>query len=82
MTNLDMKNEDVLTNPINYLEMLFGRFVSFGGTLDEKRMNYFIFFEIVNAFYATSAFNNLDDVNKASWMVSRLQETLNLSFDD
>lgn len=73
---------DPLMKPIEYLEMLFGRFIYFEGTLEQNRVNYFIFMEIVNAFYATSAFTDLHDVNKASKMCKDLLEIKNLKFSD
>lgn len=75
-----MKNEDAVIHPIQYLEMLFGRYVNDLQTLEVRRVNYFCFLDIVTAFTAIGAFDDLDEFNKADAMCKRLQEVLDLDF--
>ena len=75
-----MKNEDAVIDPINYLEMLFGRFVSDPQNLEIRQLNYFCFLEVVNAFTSTGTFKDLDQYNKACQMRDRLKEVLDLHF--
>jgi hypothetical protein len=75
-----MKNEDAVIDPINYLEMLFGRFVNDLQTPEVKRLNYFVFNELVVAFTACGTFKSKDQYDKACVMCDRLQQVLDLDF--
>ena len=75
-----MKNEDAVIDPIDYLEMIFGRYVNDRQDLEVRRLNYFCFLGLVTGFTATGTFKDVDQYNKASAMCDRLQQVLDLDF--
>lgn len=82
-----MKNEDALKDPfepMDYLEMLFGRYVheSLDLDLEFRRVTYFSFMELVTGFTAIGVFADRDQCMKAHAMCDRLKILLDLNFDD
>lgn len=75
-----MKNEDAVIDPINYLEMIFGRFVADRQDLEIRQLNYFCFLEVVNAFTSTGTFKDSDQYYKACEMRDRLKQVLDIDF--
>ena len=76
-----MKNEAAVIDPIHYLEMIFGRFVNDLQTEEVKRLNYFVFSELVVGFTACGIFKDSDQYHKACEMSDRLKEVLGLDFN-
>ncbi len=76
-----MKNKDSVVDPIHYLEMLFGRFINDSQEFEHRRLNYFVFAEIVTGFTACGVFKDLEEYEIASKMVQRLQIVLDLNFE-
>ncbi|MEC6126256.1 hypothetical protein [Acinetobacter ursingii] len=74
-------NNDAAVNPINYLEMLFGRFINDSQEEDVRRLNYFVFNEVVVSFTAIGAFKDSLEYDYASSMCSRLKIILEINFD-
>lgn len=80
-----MKNKDALKypfEPMDYLEMLFGRYVSRDLDLEFRRVDYFSFMELVTGFTAIGVFDDMDECNRAHAMCERLRIMLDLNFDD
>lgn len=78
-------NEDALTGPfepMDYLEMLFGRYASRDLELEFRRVDYFSFMELVTGFTAIGAFADMDECNRAHAMCDRLKILLDLNFED
>lgn len=73
-----MKNEAAVIDPINYLEMLFGRFVSDRQDLEIRRLNYFCFSEVTTSFIAIGAFETPEQCAQALHMDSRLKQVLDI----
>ena len=73
-------NQDAVIDPIHYLEMMFGRFLNDLQTEEVKRLNYFVFCELVTGFTACGAFKSKDQYERACTMCDRLQQVLGLDF--
>lgn len=65
-------------DPINYLEMLFGRFISDSELLEHRKINYIAFAELVSGFAACGVFKSIEQFEVACSMQDNLKKILDV----
>lgn len=71
-------NRDNAIDPIDYLNMVFGRFVNDSQDIQFRRINYMAFSEMVLAFTACGVFKDVDQYHKAREMEQSLKKILDV----